>query len=263
MKSNRIADYMKWLISQIREIQKHTPQNNHIYKIVGKEFCKKTNEEKLAIQVAGKSVFVHFTPHELVKDEVTLKGFSPLDVRTITYLACNAEQRLKSKKPLYQIVAQFFSRNKGEETFIIQSEKENKRIIKSAQEISSNPHLIDGLNSQDAHRIGYVSGSEQVATEIEFFIKEKANNSLNKKEKSLYKIIAQFFSRNKKEETFIIQTDKSSTHVVKSAQEISNDPILINKLASEDAHRVGYITGIEQMIIEKNYPPVSKKESID
>ena len=84
MKINPITNYVKWFVNQLNELQKVSPQNV-IYKIAGKEKCKKSGEEKLIIQVVGKNVFVKLTPIELMNDEEMLKGFSPLDVRTITY----------------------------------------------------------------------------------------------------------------------------------------------------------------------------------
>ncbi len=175
MKINPITNYIKWFVNQMYELQKVSPQN-FIYKIAGKEKCKKSSEEKLVVQVVGKNVFIKLTPIELMNDEAMLKGFSPLDVRTITYLACHTG---KEKKSLYRIVAQFFSKTRNEEMFTIQAESDAMQIVKSAQELSSDPELINKFASQDAHRIGYVSGVEQVVLENESFKKINEDKEVN------------------------------------------------------------------------------------
>lgn len=164
MKSKHFADYFKWLAEQLRAAQQKTAPS-YVYKIVGKEKCKKTGEEKLTVQVAGKNVFLQFTPKELVMDETMLKGFSPLDVRTITYLALQTDK--PKQKKLFRIIAQFFSRQRKEEMFVIQADGDNAQITKSAQELSNDPHVIQNFDPQDAHRIGFIAGSEQVAAEEE------------------------------------------------------------------------------------------------
>lgn len=176
MKINPVTNYIKWAVNRLQEFQKIT-QQHYIYKIISKEQCKKTGEEKFIIQVAGKNVFLQLSPKELVRDEAMLRGFSPLDVRTITFLACQAEKSSKEKKSLYRIIAQFFSRTKNEEMFTIQAEGNTAQITQSAQEISSNAELVSNFSSQDAHRIGYITGAEQVAQERNIFHSLNSNNS--------------------------------------------------------------------------------------
>jgi hypothetical protein len=250
MRSNPLTDYIKWLIGQIHDVQKYQSVN-YPYKIVSKELCKKTGEEKLIIQVAGKNVFLRLSPQELVRDEAALRSFSPLDVRNITYLACNLENLSKKGRPFYKIVSQFFSHTRQEEMFVIQAENSTAQITKSAQDISSDPELINNFNTQDAHKIGHIAGSEQVAMETDILNKEKfipVNNIREKK--TIYKIVAQFFSRRKKQEMFVIQAEGEIARTIQSAQDISADPVLISKLASEDAHKIGYVSGAEQIAIE-------------
>jgi hypothetical protein len=180
MKTNPLTNYVKWFINQTHELQKVTPQNS-IYKIAGKEKCEKTGEEQFVIQVDGKNAFLKLSPNELMRDEAMLRGFTPLDVRTITYLACHIEKPIKENKSLYRIIAQFFSKNRNEEMFTIQTENNIVRIVKSAQEISSDPALINKFDPEDAHRIGYVTGTEQTVSDNEFFIhKQNENKKANR-----------------------------------------------------------------------------------
>ena len=179
MKTNPFTNYVKWLVHQIQELHQVTP-HNFAYKIVDKVKCTKTGEEIFVIQIAGKNAFLHLSPHDLVRDDAMLRGFSPLDIRTITYIACHIEKPAREEsKSLYRIVAQFFSRTKKSEMFTIQPINETVQITKSAQDISSDPILIRKLGPEDAHRIGYVTGAEQTAAENDFLIhatKDKHTN---------------------------------------------------------------------------------------
>jgi hypothetical protein len=169
-----VTSYLKWIIEQFQLVRAEATQS-YIYKITGSEKCKKTGEEKLVIQVARKNVFMTVSPKELVKDENTLRGFSPLDVRTITYLALHPDNKknLLPKKPFYKIISQFFSRTRQEEMFTIQEAGSNIRITKSAREISSSSELIDKFDVQDAHRIGYIAGAEHIITEQDIIKKNQ------------------------------------------------------------------------------------------
>jgi hypothetical protein len=158
-----IVNYFKWLALNIQELNK-VNSANFSYKIIDKEFCKKSNTEKLVIQVMGKNAFISIAPQELMLDEYLLRGFSPLDVRTITYLALNNSQSLP-KRSFYKIISQFFSSKKNQEMLTIQNLNANTFITKSAQEISKDPSLIKKLEPEDAHRIGYITGTEQILQE--------------------------------------------------------------------------------------------------
>lgn len=176
MRMNVFTNHAKWLADQIQQITKSAP-HNYMYKIVGKDLCEQTKEEKLIIQIAGKNAFMHVTPKQLMLDEGTLRGFSPLDIRTITYLACQIENAPKEKKWLYRVIAQFFSKNRKEEMFIIQTSSNTSQITKSAQEISSDPELINKFHPEDAHKIGYISGTEQMTAESDFILEQKAKST--------------------------------------------------------------------------------------
>ena len=108
-----------------------------------------------------------------MRDDVVLKGFSALDVRNITYLACKAENLVQESKSFYSIISQFFSRNRREEMFIIQEANSAHCMTKSAQEISNDPKAIEKFTSQDAHKIGYIAGSEQVMIEQEWLTSQR------------------------------------------------------------------------------------------
>ena len=91
------GDYATWLLKQYQVLQQKT-QKTYLYKIVDKEICKNTNEELFIVQVAGKNAFLKMPPKEIAADDSMPRGFSPLDVRTITYFACKAHFEIKQQK---------------------------------------------------------------------------------------------------------------------------------------------------------------------
>jgi len=171
MKTAPIINYVKWVIEQVYELKNNSTPTFY-YKII--DHLIYDNKEELVIQIAGKNAFIKIDPKELIKDESMLRGFSPLDVRTITYLACQNKNPVKKTKLLYSIVEQFFSLKGKKEMFNLKTD-DGLQIIKSAQDISSNAELINQLSSEDAHRIGFVSGTEQAEAGMDFFLQKKNN----------------------------------------------------------------------------------------
>jgi hypothetical protein len=166
-----VGEYFSWLIKQYQAVQQKT-QQVYLYKIVDKEICKKTQQEQLLIQVAGKNVFLKMTPKEIAADDVMLKGFSSLDVRTITYFACKEHFEVKQQSAqqpkqniLYRIVAMTFSRRKKKQMLVLEQTDKAEVITTSVQTVSNNLEMIDGFSPRDAHKIGYVAGVESVVDE--------------------------------------------------------------------------------------------------
>ncbi len=158
----RIKIYFKQLFRQLH-LSYLQQKQTYPYKVIGKEECQKTGVEKLCIQVAGKNVFLYFVPQELVKDEEMLNGFSPLDVRTITYMALEKLEQGRSIEidGLYKIEKQYFSDRKEKEMFVFRYQDKDKSIARSAQELTCDSSFIKNFNSLDANRIGYIAGYEQ------------------------------------------------------------------------------------------------------
>jgi len=161
-----VIDYFSTLLKHYQAIQQKF-QIPSLYKIVGKEICKDTSNELFVIQVYGKNVFLRMTSKELAADDKMLSGFSPLDVRTITYFACkehiesNAQKAPHSNRNvLYRVIAMTFSRRHKKQMLVIEQENKAEIISDSVANISKNPEMIDGFSSRDAHRIGYAAGIE-------------------------------------------------------------------------------------------------------
>jgi hypothetical protein len=176
MRIHAVKDYIKWLLNEVQAITNQTGKI-YFYKIVDKITCKKTGEEKFVVQIAGKNVFLQLTPQQLMYDDLMLRGFSPLDIRTITYTACQQEKIQPIKKPFFKVIAQFFSTDRHREMFTLKTEGTTTEINQSAQEISNDPALIKQLGAEDAHRVGYVAGVEQVVVEQEILEKRRTEAS--------------------------------------------------------------------------------------
>jgi endo-alpha-1,4-polygalactosaminidase (GH114 family) len=168
-----ISDYAAWLMKHYQMLQQKT-QQIYFYKVIDKEICKKRNEKMLVIQVAGKNVFLKMSPKEIAADDDMLRGFSPLDIRTIIYFACKKHFEAKQQKAaepkrniLYRIVAQTFLRRQKKQMLVIEQVDQAEVITTSVQAASNNPEMIDGFSPRDAHRVGYAAGVEAVLHEKE------------------------------------------------------------------------------------------------
>jgi hypothetical protein len=166
-----LGDYVTWLVKHYQALSQKT-QQIYLYKIIDKEICKKTSEELLLVQVAGKNVFLKMSPKEIAADDAMLRGFSPLDVRTITYFACKEHFETKQQKSaepkqniLYRIITQTFSRRQKKQMVVIEQINQAEVITTSVQTISNNPEMIDGFSPRDAHQVGYAAGMESVIHE--------------------------------------------------------------------------------------------------
>jgi hypothetical protein len=75
------------------------------------------------------------TPNELAADDKILTGFSPLDVRTITYFACKKHLENNSPRPsqvkqnfLFRIISMTFSRRQKKQMFLIEQSDKSEVI---------------------------------------------------------------------------------------------------------------------------------------
>ncbi len=162
------SEYLKWFIAQYHTfVELSTP--SYAYKIVKRKENNVTGEEKFVIQLTNKKVFFELSPEKIVLDEKMLRGFSPLDIRTITYYACkkmDLDKIPKKESPItriYRVVAQVFSRHSKQEMITLENEETGNVISQPVQTISNSPEMIDKMSPKDAHLVGFVAGSE-VAT---------------------------------------------------------------------------------------------------
>jgi hypothetical protein len=98
-------------------------------------------------------------------------------------------------------------------------------------EIVANDQIIEGFSKKDIRTLTYFATHEI--------------------RKPKYKILVQEFSDVLNKIKFKLGRRGSSEPIEKTAEQISLDKEFINKLNSEDAHLVGYVTATEQMTREK------------
>ncbi|MEM9103731.1 MAG: hypothetical protein AAGB12_15585 [Pseudomonadota bacterium] len=90
------------LISQYRELQ----QQSYFYRVTDIQPDIKRNHTLIVIQLVGKSVRMKLPACEVAGDEAMLRGFSPLDIRTITFYATKDKLAVEQpqRMPKYRIV---------------------------------------------------------------------------------------------------------------------------------------------------------------
>lgn len=124
--------------------------------------CSKTAKHLVEAKIAGKGQSVLYLAEEVVADNDFVMGFSPSDVRTITYLAtCDKYEailREEKVKKSYEVIR---SKNiDGKKTVMIRNTLTGDSVIRFIQDFSD-LNLVDNLDSKDAYYVGYLAGQEQ------------------------------------------------------------------------------------------------------
>lgn len=155
------------LLSDLQKSKSFTPA----YRIV--EITQtETDEHIVTIQIINKSVVFQTKPEEILSNDNLVDLFSPRDVRALTYLGY-----LSLNNPKYKILAQRLSEENDKVLFALRKRGEKKVVVKTADEILNEKEILNNLNAQDAHTVGYTVASESVINEKK--LKEAAkNNSL-------------------------------------------------------------------------------------
>jgi hypothetical protein len=159
--SHLISNYVSWILKKYQELHKEL-ESREAYRIVSIDLC------KVKINIFGTGKIFESTPQEIVADDQMLEGFSKKDIRRITYHAC-----ININKPKFQVIAQSFSEKLNKMIFKVKKQNSSKILEKTADEILSTNAMISHLTPNDAHRIGFVYGSESV-------LREKAEKKLLK-----------------------------------------------------------------------------------
>lgn len=124
------------------------------YRIVD-YFQNKEKEFVVQIQVLNKHFVFYSIPCDILKDDELVNKFSPLDIRTLTYLASNT-----INTPKYEIIAQRLSEN-NEILFAMKKQGNSNLILRRACEIMREQDIISGLSAKDAAQIGYALASDK------------------------------------------------------------------------------------------------------
>ncbi len=131
------------------------------------------------VQFIGKSTAIKIKPEELLSDDKMVDQFSSRDIRALTYLGY-----LGINAPKYKVLARKLSEDSDQMLFAIHKKGDSKYTIKTAQEISSNPEILESLPQKDAHDIGFVTATEEQSVnqrQKENLLKESQNGTPPKK----------------------------------------------------------------------------------
>ena len=117
------------------------------------------NNYTAQIQVINKSLTFYSKPEEILVDDKLVNMFSPIDVRTLTYLGY-----LGINSPKYKILAQRLLNNQRT-VFIIKKSGKKNIIVKTAAELLQEQDMITSMSPDDAKTIGYTVAIENTINE--------------------------------------------------------------------------------------------------
>ncbi|HJO95552.1 MAG TPA: hypothetical protein QF753_19305 [Victivallales bacterium] len=143
-------------------------KNNYKFEITE---VKKTKSDlhELIVHVVGKGYFYNILAEELVNDDLLLKQFSQLDVRTICGYAF---QDLNS--PKYKLISSCFDFDENG-LIKIKEKGKSKPIEKTLSDFVENDELVNNLTGKEALKIGYKKAEidlQNHRTQLEMLRKE-------------------------------------------------------------------------------------------
>lgn len=167
---------LKKFLKRFLKFLKRFNNNLETYKVLLRviEIEQDEHEEYVVnIQVVNKRISFKTTPEKILKDNSLVEKFSPTDIRTLTYLGY-----LDINSPKYKILAKYLSENDDKILFAIRKKGEINPIIKSADEITKCKDILNNLNQDDAHTVGFINANEQDSSlrkEILIAVENKSN----------------------------------------------------------------------------------------
>jgi len=231
--------YLSHLLAEYRKMQQQS-QTNDAYRIVEID-QKKDGSSLLTIQVVGKNLVFKSKPEELAADDDMIARFSRQDVRTITYFATH-----EIKQPKYKILMQEFCTAFNKMIFKLKKRGSEEVMQKTAEDISSDPEMIQSLDPKEAHAVGYAAASEKHAEDKQE--QERMDDEVNPK----YSLEKQDYSETFGQLVHTLKRKGKNETIQKTAAQISEDEKLVKGLSQEDAHRVGYAAGVEKKEEKEN-----------
>lgn len=155
---------IKLFVKNIFRILRHT-QRAPLYRVMQIE-QDESGEHCVIIQIIGKSTTFIAKPEALLLDDAMVNLFSPTDIRNLTYLGY-----LGMNAPKYKILAQKLSEEQDQTLFAVLKKGEKNHRVITASELSGNAEMLSGLTQQEAHRVGFIAGIEQMILEKKEILK--------------------------------------------------------------------------------------------
>ena len=160
-KSKILTEWLGYLANRYSEFVKES--KHYRCKIVGIEIDQETKEILLSVMVSGiKNQIVKYFPKEIVTNDTILSEFSPFDARAITFYAL---QQAKLSSVSFSIKGQEFIN--GKTIFILRKSKEEGEVRKSAEELYSEPELLNCFDQNDLINIISTAIQEQTIEDLQ------------------------------------------------------------------------------------------------
>jgi hypothetical protein len=158
----KIRQFFKSFFNYVKRIREVSQESSFrpSYRVTNIEEIKEENQYTATIQVIGKNMYFKMAPEELLADDRLVNCFSPIDIRTLTYLGY-----LGVNNPKYKILAKRLSENSDKTIFALRKRGERKIVTKNAHEICQDKDVLANLSATDAHEVGYTVAHEAISEE--------------------------------------------------------------------------------------------------
>jgi hypothetical protein len=158
-KRNKTIKFLKRVMRLSRNMAKTSPSFKPIYRVIQIE-KDHVGDYIVTVQVIGKTAVFKMEPDKILADDAMVAAFSPIDIRTLTYLGY-----LDMHSPKYNILAKRLSQHSDQVLFAVQKKGEKDYKIVTSDEITSDKTMLEGLSREHAHMVGMTVGVEQAAIE--------------------------------------------------------------------------------------------------
>ena len=117
------------------------------------------SEYLIKIQVINKNMTLTMKPEEILINDQLVNQFSPIDIRTLTYLGY-----LDMNSPKYTLLAKRLCEN-DKLIFALQEKGNDKIITTTAEELTNQSKFINRMSPKDANLVGFAVAAESAAAE--------------------------------------------------------------------------------------------------
>jgi len=145
--------------SFIQKIQTSCEKESYKPKFRVIEIFEKSDEHHVVIKAINKNITYSTKPEEILANDHLVNQFSPIDIRTLTYLGY-----LGMNTPKFKILAKKLSQS-DQAIFLLKKKGENKIITKTANQIINEEGIISSISAEDAKSVGYTIASEDFINE--------------------------------------------------------------------------------------------------
>ncbi len=147
-----LINKIKSFVAIIKMAREHNIYKRH-YRVI--EIVNEDDLFTVHIQLINSSKTFLMKPEEILADDEFVAQFSPLDVRTLTYLGY-----LGINGPKYKVLAQRIAAQ-GDLVFVIKQKGSNEVILKSSKEIIKDLNLLKNMSSDDISSVAYTELQEK------------------------------------------------------------------------------------------------------